>query len=107
MDKDAQKVETLRDEAYEAIVGDVGDPALLDRINTKNLSGILILSSDTQANKAALENVRKKVSRDVYCVARATDVINMQEMESMGADLVIMPPRMVAKSLSRSLDRAE
>lgn len=37
VDKDAQKVETLRDEAYEAIVGDVGDPALLDRINTKNL----------------------------------------------------------------------
>ncbi len=107
VDKDAQKVETLRDEAYEAIVGDVGDPGLLDRINTKNLSGILILSSDTLANKAALDNVRRKVSRDVYCVARATDVINMQEMETMGADLVIMPPRMVAKSLSRSLERAE
>ncbi|MDW7731572.1 MAG: DHH family phosphoesterase [Methanolobus sp.] len=107
VDKDAQKVETLRDEAYEAIVGDVSDPTLLDRINTKNLAGILILSSDPQANKAALENVRKKVPRDVYCVARAPDVINMQEMETMGADLVIMPPRMVAKSLSRSLERAE
>ncbi|WP_406658272.1 DHH family phosphoesterase [Methanolobus sp. ZRKC2] len=107
VDKDSQKVETLRDEAYEAIVGDVSDPTLLDRINTKNLAGILILSSDPQANKAALENVRKKVSRDVYCVARAPDVINMQEMETMGADLVIMPPRMVAKSLSRSLERAE
>ncbi|MBN2111042.1 MAG: NAD-binding protein [Methanosarcinaceae archaeon] len=107
VDKDAQKVETLRDEAYEAIVGDVSDPALLDRINTKNLAGILILSSDPQANKAALENIRKKVPRDVYCVARAPDVINMQEMEAMGADLVIMPPKMVAKSLSRSLERAE
>jgi nanoRNase/pAp phosphatase (c-di-AMP/oligoRNAs hydrolase) len=31
----------------------------------------------------------------------------MQEMKSMGADLVVMPPRMVAKSLSRSLERAE
>jgi len=40
-------------------------------------------------------------------VARAPDVINMQEMEAMGADLVVMPPRMVAKSLSRSLERAE
>ncbi len=107
VDKDSQKVETLRDEAYEAIVGDVSDPTLIDRINTKNLAGILILSSDPEANKAALENIRKKVPRDVYCVARAPDVINMQEMETMGADLVIMPPRMVAKSLSRSLERAE
>ena len=40
-------------------------------------------------------------------MARAPDVINMQEMEAMGADLVVMPPRMVAKSLSRSLERAE
>lgn len=107
VDKDAQKVETLREEAYEAMVGDVSDPELFDNLNTKNLAGILILSSDPKANKAALKNIREKVSRDIYCVVRAPDVINMQEMESMGADLVIMPPRMVAKSLSRSLERAE
>ncbi len=107
VDKDSQKVETLREEAYEAIVGDVGDPALFDIINTKNLAGILILSSDPKANATALKNIRNKVSQDIYCVVRAPDVINMQEMETMGADLVIMPPRMVAKSLSRSLERAE
>ncbi len=107
VDKDSQKVETLREEAYEAIVGDVSDPNLFDMINTKHLAGILILSSDPKANKIALKNVREKVSQDIYCVVRAPDVINMQEMESMGADLVIMPPRMVAKSLSRSLERAE
>ncbi|SDG10747.1 DHHA1 domain-containing protein [Methanolobus vulcani] len=107
VDKDAQKVETLREEAYEALVGDVSDPNLFDMINTKNLAGILILSSDPKANKIALKNVREKVSPDIYCVVRAPDVINMQEMETLGADLVIMPPRMVAKSLSRSLERAE
>ncbi|MEZ5335710.1 MAG: NAD-binding protein [Methanolobus sp.] len=107
VDKDSQKVETLREEAYEAMEGDVSDPKLFDTINTKNLAGILILSSDPKANKAALKNIREKVSQDIYCVVRAPDVINMQEMESMGADLVIMPPRMVAKSLSRSLERAE
>jgi nanoRNase/pAp phosphatase (c-di-AMP/oligoRNAs hydrolase) len=107
VDKDSQKVETLREEAYEAMVGDVSDPNLFDMINTKNLAGILILSSDSKANKAALKNVRNKVSQEIYCVVRAPDVITMQEMETMGADLVIMPPRMVAKSLSRSLERAE
>ncbi|MDK2827220.1 MAG: hypothetical protein PWQ44_2400, partial [Methanolobus sp.] len=89
------------------MVGDVSDPNLFDMINTKNLAGILILSSDPKANKIALKNVREKVSPDIYCVVRAPDVINMQEMETLGADLVIMPPRMVAKSLSRSLERAE
>ena len=107
VDKDSQKVETLREEAYEAMEGDVSDPNLFDLINTKNLAGILILSSDPKANKIALRNIREKVSQDIYCVVRAPDVINMQEMETLGADLVIMPPRMVAKSLSRSLERAE
>ncbi|WMW26417.1 DHH family phosphoesterase [Methanolobus sediminis] len=107
VDKDAQKVETLREEAYEAMVGDVSDPNLFDTINTKNLAGILILSSDPKANKIALKNIKEKVSPDIYSVVRAPDVINMQEMETLGADLVIMPPRMVAKSLSRSLERAE
>ncbi|WP_406662643.1 DHH family phosphoesterase [Methanolobus sp. ZRKC3] len=107
VDKDKEKVETLREEAYEAIVGDASDPNLLDNMNTKNLAGILILSSDVEANKAALANIRTNVSKDVYCVARSPDAINMQEMEAMGADLVVMPPKMVSKSLSRSLERAE
>jgi nanoRNase/pAp phosphatase (c-di-AMP/oligoRNAs hydrolase) len=100
-------VETLREDAYEAFVGDASDPNLLDNINTKNLAGILILSPDANANKAALKNIKNNVPREVYCVVRAPDAINMQEMKSMGADLVFMPPRMVAKSLSRSLERAE
>jgi len=107
VDKDPQKVETLREEGYDAMIGDISDVEVLEKINTKNLAAIMILSSDPEANKAALANVRKKVSPDVYCVARASDAINMQEMESLGADLVIIPPKVVAKSLARSLERAE
>jgi nanoRNase/pAp phosphatase (c-di-AMP/oligoRNAs hydrolase) len=107
VDKDKQKVETLREEAYEAFVGDINDPGILDQINTKNLTAILILSSDTEANKKALGNIKKTITHDIYTVARASDVINKQEMESMGADLAIMPSRVVATSLARSLERAE
>lgn len=60
VDKDPQKVETLREEAYDAIVGDISDPEVLEKINTKNLAAIMVLSSDPLANKAALENIRKK-----------------------------------------------
>ncbi len=107
VDKDEQKVETLREEAYEAVVGDIGDPELLNQINTKNLTAILILSSDIKANKVALENIKKTVLSEVYIVSRAPDIINRQEMEELGADHVVMPSKLVASSLARSLERAE
>ncbi|MGP8321088.1 MAG: DHH family phosphoesterase [Methanosarcinaceae archaeon] len=107
VDQDEQKVETLREDAYEAFVGDIKDPELLNRVSTKNLTAILILSSDIEANKAALVNIKKSASSDVYIVSRATDIINKQEMEALGADLVVMPSKLVASSLARSLERAE
>ncbi|HJH31672.1 MAG TPA: potassium transporter TrkA [Methanosarcinaceae archaeon] len=107
VDQDEQKVETLREEAYEAIVGDIKDPELLNQISNKNLTAILILSSDIEANKAALANVKKTVSPEVYIVSRAPDIINRQEMEALGADHVVMPSKLVASSLARSLERAE
>jgi nanoRNase/pAp phosphatase (c-di-AMP/oligoRNAs hydrolase) len=108
VDRDNQKVETLREEAYEAIVGDIADINTLKQINnTRQLSGILILSSDNEVNKKALSNVREIFDHDIFCVVRASDVINRQEMAEMGADLAFMPSKIVAKSLSRSLERAE
>jgi len=107
VDRDSQKVETLREEAYEAIVGDISDPEVLRQINVRNLVGILVLSSDNDANKKALENIKEIIPSDVYCVARATDIINKQDMESMGADLAFIPSRIVSKSLARSVERAE
>lgn len=107
VDKDPQKVETMREESYDAIVGDISDIEILDKINTKNIAAVMVLSSDSKANKTALSNIRNKVSHDAYCVSRASDTLDMQEMENLGANLVIIPPKVVAKSLARSLDRAE
>ncbi|HJH29421.1 MAG TPA: NAD-dependent epimerase/dehydratase family protein [Methanosarcinaceae archaeon] len=107
VDKDEQKVETLREEAYEAIVGDIKDPKLFDQISTKNLTAVLILSSNIEANKIAIENVKQTISSDVYVVSRAPDIINKQEMEELGADHVVMPSKLVAASLARTLERAE
>ncbi|MBW6470989.1 MAG: NAD-binding protein [Methanosarcinaceae archaeon] len=107
VDRDKQKVETLREEAYEAIVGDISDPELLNLINIKSLTAILILSSDVEANKKAIKNIKKIVSPEVYIVSRAPDIINRQEMEELGANHVVMPSKLIASSLSRSLERAE
>ncbi|MCL7411393.1 MAG: DHH family phosphoesterase [Methanosarcinaceae archaeon] len=107
VDRDKQKVETLREEAYEAIVGDISDPELLNLINIKSLTAILILSSDVEANKKAIKNIKKIVSPEVYIVSRAPDIINRQEMEELGANHVVMPSKLIASSLARSLERAE
>ena len=107
VDRDKQKVETLREEAYEAFEGDISDPEIFQHINLKELSGILVLSSDNEANKKALENISHLGLDDIYCVARASDAISLQEMDGLGADLVVMPSRLVARSVARSLGRAE
>jgi nanoRNase/pAp phosphatase (c-di-AMP/oligoRNAs hydrolase) len=107
IDKDPAKIETLREEEYEAIQGDISNPETLNQINVRNLTAVLVLSSDNESNKSAIENIKKLVSPDVYCVARASDVINKKEMESKGADYVIIPSRVVATSLARTLERAE
>ncbi|MCS3923997.1 nanoRNase/pAp phosphatase (c-di-AMP/oligoRNAs hydrolase) [Methanosalsum natronophilum] len=107
IDKDKQKVETLREEAYEAIVGDANNSDILNQINLKNLTAVLILTSDNEINKTALKHIKKIISSDVYCVSRASDIINKNEMENLGADYVFLPSKIVATTLARSLERAE
>ncbi|MCD5425762.1 MAG: DHH family phosphoesterase [Methanosarcinaceae archaeon] len=106
IDKDEQKVETLREEGYDAIVGDLNDPTLLDQINTKELIAILILSSDNKANETVLKNLKDQ-SIDIYSISRASDIINKQKMDEIGANQVIVPSRIVATSLVTSLERVE
>ncbi len=107
VDRDSQKVETLREEAYEAIEGDISEAKTLKQFSGKKLSGVLIVSSDNEANKKALKNVRELFEPDTYCITRSSDVINKQEMEEMGANLAFMPSKLVSKSISRSIGRAE
>jgi len=107
VDIDEEKVETLREEGYEAIVGDIRAPELINQIDLKNIIAILFLSSDNEANKKGIENFKKIISSEVHLFSRASDIINKEEMEKLGANFVFIPPRLVATSLSRSLERAE
>ncbi|MCQ1536884.1 potassium transporter TrkA [Methanosarcina sp. KYL-1] len=107
VDKDEAKVETLREEGFEAIVGDISDPGLVNTIDLRNVVAILFLSSNNEANRQGIENFKKVISPDVQIFSRASDIINREKMEDLGADYVFMPSRVVASSLSRSLERAE
>ncbi|MDD3042531.1 MAG: DHH family phosphoesterase [Methanosarcinaceae archaeon] len=107
VDIDEEKVETLREEGYEAMRGNIRDPELINQIDLKNVIAILFLSSDNEANKKGIGNFKKIVSPEAHLFARASDIINKEEMEKLGADFVFIPSRLVANSLSRSLERSE
>ena len=107
VDKDEAKVETLREEGFETIVGDISDPELVNKIDLKNVVVILFLTSNNEANRKGIENFKKVINPDVQLFSRASDIINKEKMEDLGADYVFMPSKLVASSLSRSLERAE
>ena len=76
VDKDEAKVETLREEGFETIVGDISDPELVDKIDLKNVVVILFLTSNNEANRKGIENFKGIVSPDVQLFSRASDFIN-------------------------------
>ncbi|HIH93854.1 TPA: potassium transporter TrkA [Methanosarcina acetivorans] len=107
VDKDEAKVETLREEGFETILGDISDPELINNIDLKNVVAILFLSSNNEANRKGIENFKKVLNPDIQIFSRSSDIINKEKMEDLGADYVFMPSKLVASSLSRSLERAE
>jgi Trk K+ transport system NAD-binding subunit len=100
VDKDEAKVETLREEGFEAIVGDISDPELVNKMDLKNVVVILFLTSNNEVNRKGLENFKKVVNPDVQLFSRASDIINKERMENLGADYVFMPSKLIASSLS-------
>jgi len=107
VDNDEAKVETLREEGFETILGDISDPELVNNVDLKNVVAILFLSSNNEANRKGIENFKKVVNPDIQIFSRASDIINKEKMEDLGSDYVFMPSKLVASSLSRSLERAE
>lgn len=106
IDRDIRKVEMLREQEFEAIVGDLNDPDLLDPIDIKSVEVILILSSDAAANKNAIATI-KQASENIQVFVRAPSTLAKSELDAAGADGVIVPPRIVADATVRILDRVE
>jgi len=106
IDKDAGKVETLKEQEFEAVVGDLNDPGLLSPIDIKSIEVALILSSDVSANENAIVTI-KQASEGIQVIARAPNSIAKTKLIEAGADSVIMPPRVVSDATLRILDRVE
>jgi len=104
IDRDEGRVEALRDQDLDAHTADIRDEATVDRITDCDV--VLILSSDVDANAAALANIRER-GGDQFVVARASDPVSADELTDLGADVVINPSAVIANSALRALETGE
>ena len=104
LDKDEDRVETLRDRDMNAQVGDIRDRETIKSIADRGV--VLVLSSDIEANKAAVSNLRE-LSDDQFVVVRASDPVTGDELADLGANSVINPSTVIAESALRLLESGE
>lgn len=104
LDKDESRVEALRDQDLNAQTTDIREAAVAEVLEDRDV--ILILSSDVEANKAAVSAIRER-GGDQFVVVRASDPVSEDELVELGADVVITPSEVIADSALRSLESGE
>ncbi|MGM0591318.1 MAG: DHH family phosphoesterase [Halobacteriota archaeon] len=104
LDKDESRVEALRDQDLNAQQTDIKDSAVAEVVTDRDV--ILILSSDVEANKAAVSAIRERGGKQ-FVVARASDPVSDDELVELGADVVINPSEVIADSALRALETGE
>ncbi|RQG90248.1 phosphoesterase [Natrarchaeobius halalkaliphilus] len=104
VDRDESRVESLRDQDLDARSADIREPATADLVADRDV--VLILASDVESNKQAVEHIRAN-NENQFVVARASDPVSGDELEELGADIVINPSSVIAESALRALESGE
>ena len=104
LDRDQGRVEALRDQDLNARVGDISNPEAVETVIDRDV--LLVLSSDVDANRAAVENIREH-GTDHFIVVRASDPVTADELTELGVDTVINPSAVIADSALRALETGE
>jgi nanoRNase/pAp phosphatase (c-di-AMP/oligoRNAs hydrolase) len=104
IDRDEGRVEALRDQDLNAQSADIRDEEIVDQIADRDV--VLIMSSDVEANKAAVQHIRGR-NGDQFIVVRASDPVSGDELSELGADVVINPSSVIADFALRSLESGE
>ncbi len=84
------------------MLGDIEDTGTLNKLDFRHLKSAFIVSSDIEANKKALDFLKKNAP-GVQVVVRADDYQNKEELEAAGADLVVMPSKLPHKSIALAI----
>jgi nanoRNase/pAp phosphatase (c-di-AMP/oligoRNAs hydrolase) len=104
LDQDESRVEALRDQDLNAQAADIREPEVVDLVKDQDV--VLILSSDVEANKQALERIRED-GGDQFIVVRASDPVSGEQLTELGADVVINPSEVISDSALRAVESGE
>ena len=104
VDRDDSRVEALRDQDLNAQVADIRDEEVAELVADRDV--ILIMASDVEANKEAVEKIRDH-GEDQFVIVRASDPVSGEELRELGADVVINPSEVIADSALRALETGE
>ncbi|MDY0266467.1 MAG: DHH family phosphoesterase [Methanimicrococcus sp.] len=107
IDINKTRVETLRQEGFNALIGDITDPDLHKTIDKRNLICVAALSSNDESNTKAVANFKTNLPEDVKIISRASDTLMKEEMIASGAGYVFVPPQIVSKTITEYLDLIE
>ncbi|MDD4255219.1 MAG: DHH family phosphoesterase [Methanofollis sp.] len=102
LDRDEKRVEDLRDQKYDAIVRDMQEPNAFDDLPVPEV--IFVLSNDKDANLSAVRTAKAKYP-PAHVIARATDPVGKDMLESAGADVVLYPQEVIAKTAVHHIRR--
>jgi nanoRNase/pAp phosphatase (c-di-AMP/oligoRNAs hydrolase) len=105
VDSSESRVQNLRDGNLNAAVGDLRN---LDPFEDQleRADAVLVLSSEVDANRDGVEYLRKHFP-EARIVARATDPPSRDALKNAGADEVILPQEVLARSVERRLRDVE
>jgi len=101
---DEGRVEALRDQDLNAKTADIADESIPETVADRDV--LLILSTDIDANEAAIENVRDR-GDEQFVIARASDPVTADELREAGADAVVNPSKVIADAALRALETGE
>ncbi|MFB6118538.1 DHH family phosphoesterase [Halosegnis sp.] len=104
LDKDEGRVEVLRDQDLDARTADIAESDVADAVADRDV--LLVLSSDVEANKAAVREIQER-GGDHFIIVRASDPVTADELTEMGVDVVINPSAVIADSALRALETGE
>jgi len=106
VDIDETRLEFLKQEGFNTLVCDIREENTAKELMKQNcdFDVIFILSNNVETNRLALLNIKKEFP-EAYVIVRATDSKEKDELERLGADIVLFPLDVITEAAVRQVER--
>ncbi|NKB89903.1 MAG: potassium channel protein [Acidobacteria bacterium] len=104
VEQSPDQIQLLRETGLPHVLGDAVDDHTLQAAGLGRARGIL-LSLPHEADNVYVTLSAKEASRDMYVIARSTTAAGERRLRAAGADRVVSPERIGARSMSNSVLR--